>query len=167
MVSYEQLGQFEDAARAATGYACFGVPIDGDALLAAWRTGGVTGYWLERLAAIDRLGPSALPMAHYNYAVALTFLGRCDEAMAHLTALADNDRAAWSSWPSSRRSRRDRADFDDLLRRIGALVRPWLQHCICSRDGRRHAGPTARRTTDPAAARPRSASFIGRAATTA
>jgi serine/threonine-protein kinase len=121
MVSYEQLGQLEDAARSATGSACFGVPIDGDALLAAWRAGGATGYWLERLAAIDRLGPSALPMAHYSYAVALTFLSRCDEAMAHLTALADNEHGSlvFLAIDPAFAPLRDRPDFDALLTRIG------------------------------------------------
>ncbi len=55
MVSYELLGRFEDAARTAAGYLCFGVPTDGEALIAAWRAGGAQAYWLERLAAIDRV----------------------------------------------------------------------------------------------------------------
>ncbi len=51
MVAYELLGKFEEAAHTATGRACFGVPVDGHALLAAWRSGGAPAYWQERLAA--------------------------------------------------------------------------------------------------------------------
>ena len=83
------LGRFEDAALTAVGHACFGVPVEGKALVDAWRSGGAPAYWHERLAAVDRVAPAILPMVHYNYAVVLTRLGRHDEAIAHLTALVD------------------------------------------------------------------------------
>ena len=40
IVSYELLGRFEEAAQTAMGHNCFGVPVDGQALLAAWQSGG-------------------------------------------------------------------------------------------------------------------------------
>ena len=36
------------------GHACFGVPVDGEALLPPGAPVAPTGYWLERLAALDR-----------------------------------------------------------------------------------------------------------------
>ena len=49
MVAYELLGRFEEAARTAVGHACFGVPVDGEALsqrsgpVGRRRTGGAAG----------------------------------------------------------------------------------------------------------------------------
>ncbi len=129
MASYEHLGRFEDAATTATGHgchACFGVPIDTKALLAAWRDGGPQAYWLERLAAIDRAAPALLPMAHYNYAVVMSRLGRTDEAMAHLTALVDSQLGSviFLAIEPALEALRGRPDFDALLTRIGAPHRP-------------------------------------------
>jgi eukaryotic-like serine/threonine-protein kinase len=121
MASYENLARFEDAARTGIDHTCFGVPVDGQALLAAWGARGATGYWLERLAALDRAAPSILPMAHYNYACVLTALGRPDEAMAHLSALADHEQGSlvFLAIEPALAPLRDRPDFDALLTRIG------------------------------------------------
>jgi len=121
MASYEKLARFEDAARAGIDHVCFGVPNDGEALLAAWRARGATGYWLERLAALDRAGPSVLPLAHYNYACALTALGRLDEAMEHLASLADSQQGSlvFVAIEPALAPLRGRPDFDALLTRAG------------------------------------------------
>jgi serine/threonine-protein kinase len=121
MVAYELLGKFEEAAHTATGRACFGVPVDGHALAAAWRSGGAPAYWQERLAQLDRAAPTALPMIHYNYACVLTRLGRLDEAVTHLTALADLQQASvvFLGVEPSLVALRDHPSFDALLRRIG------------------------------------------------
>jgi serine/threonine-protein kinase len=121
MVSYELLGRFEEAAQTAMGHACFGVPVDGQALLSAWRARGAPAYWQERLAALDRASPATQSMIHYNYACVLTRLGRTDEAMAHLTALADQQHGSviFFAVEPSLAPLRDRPDFDALLTRIG------------------------------------------------
>ena len=54
IVSYELLGRSEEAAQTALGHNCFGVPVDGQALSMPG-TGGASGYWQERLAALDRV----------------------------------------------------------------------------------------------------------------
>jgi serine/threonine-protein kinase len=121
MVSYELLDRYEEAAQTAMNHACFGVPVDGQALLSAWRSGGAPAYWLERLAALDRAAPTATPMIHFNYACVLIRLGRADEAMAHLTALADGQQGSviFLAVDPSLAPLRERADFDALLTRIG------------------------------------------------
>ena len=121
MVSYELLERFEESAQTAMNHACFGVPVDGQALLSAWRSGGAQAYWLERLAALDRAAPTATPMIHFNYACVLIRLGRADEAMAHLTALADGQQGSviFLAVDPSLAPLRERADFDALLTRIG------------------------------------------------
>jgi tetratricopeptide (TPR) repeat protein len=121
MVSYELLGRFEEAAHTAVGHACFGVPVDGQALLSAWRSGGAPAYWQERLAALDRAAPTALPTIHYNYACVLGRLGRPDEAMAHLTALLDSQQGSviFFAVEPALAPLGDHPGFDALLTRIG------------------------------------------------
>jgi hypothetical protein len=89
IVALELLGRFEEATRVAATTPCFGVPLDADRLLEAFRTGGAEGYWRERLAALDGAASSALPLIHYSYAAVLTQLGRRDEAVQHLETLVD------------------------------------------------------------------------------
>jgi serine/threonine protein kinase/tetratricopeptide (TPR) repeat protein len=88
IVAYEVLGKYEEAARNARGAACFGVPLDGDALLAAWQANGAHGYWMERLASLER---TQLPESflHYNYGVVFAQLGRFEDAMHHLEMLVE------------------------------------------------------------------------------
>jgi eukaryotic-like serine/threonine-protein kinase len=128
MVSYELLGRFEESAQTAMNHACFGVPVDGQALLSAWRSGGAPAYWQERLAALDRASPAAPPMIHFNYACVLTRLGRADEAMAHLTTLADQQQGSviFFAVDPSLAPLRDRPDFDALLTRIGVPRSPMV-----------------------------------------
>ena len=78
MASYEQMGRLEEAARqpATACHACFGVPIDTEALLAAWRTVDPSVLAASASPPIDRVAAALLPMAHYNYAVVMARLGR-------------------------------------------------------------------------------------------
>jgi eukaryotic-like serine/threonine-protein kinase len=89
IVALEMLGRFEEAAAVAGSTRCFGVELDAASLAQAFRERGVEGYWLERLAALDRALPTALPLIHYSYAVVLAQLGRYDEAVRHLEVLTD------------------------------------------------------------------------------
>jgi serine/threonine-protein kinase len=126
MVAYELLGRLEDAARTAMGRACFGVPVDGQALLSALRTGGPTAYWEERLAALDRMSPEMRPLIHYNYAAVLTRLDRADEAMAHLTALVERRQgsAVFLAVEPAFAVIRERPDFQALLTKVGVPRQP-------------------------------------------
>jgi serine/threonine-protein kinase len=126
MVSYEMLGRFEDAARTAMGHSCFGVPVDGEALLRAWRSGGPSEYWKERLAALDRAPATALPMLHYGYACALTQIGRVDDALAHLDALVEQNSGSvvFLAVEPALAALRTRPEFDALLKRIGVPHSP-------------------------------------------
>jgi len=121
IVAYELLDRLEDAARTAIGHACFGVPVDGEALLRALDTGGPTAYWLERLAALDRASADIKPLIHYNYAAVLTRLNRGGEAMEHLTALVDGQQGSivFLAVEPALAAIRDRPDFQALLTRIG------------------------------------------------
>ncbi len=89
IAALEMLERYDEAVTIARDSKCFGVELDADALLRGWREKGREGYWLERLAALDRAAPTALALIHYNYGVVLAQLGRFEEAMQHLSTLTD------------------------------------------------------------------------------
>ena len=126
IVSYELLGRFEEAAQTAMGHNCFGVPVDGQALLAAWQSGGAPGYWRERLAALDGVSPAMVPMVHYNYACVLAQLGRAEDAMTHLDSLLEQKQGSvvFLAVEPALVPLRSRPDFQALLTRIGVPHSP-------------------------------------------
>ena len=128
MVANELLGRLEDAARISTGHACFGVPIDGEALLKALKTGGPRAYWRERLATLDRMSPEIQPLLHYNYAAVLTHLERSDEALAHLTAMFESRQGSvvFLAVEPAFATIRERPDYQALLTRIGVPRPPTV-----------------------------------------
>jgi len=128
IVSYELLGRFEDAARTAMNTRCFGVPMDGDALLRAWREGGPRAYWQERLAALDRAAPTALPLVHFGYGVVLAQLGRLEEAVDHLQKMVDlrHGGAVFFAVDPALAPLRGHDGFERLLTQIGVPRRPTV-----------------------------------------
>jgi serine/threonine protein kinase len=128
MVSYELLGRFEDAASAGMNSRCFGVPVDGKALLAAYRADGPRGYWLERLAELDRGAPMAHELIHLSYAYVLGQLGRLEAAVEHLTKLVElrHGSAVLFAVDPALGPLRGRADFEALMTRIGAPRPPTV-----------------------------------------
>jgi serine/threonine protein kinase len=128
MISYELLGRFEDAARIGMNARCFGIPVDGEALLAAYRADGPRGYWLERLAELDRAAPTARALIHFTYAYVLAQMGRAEEAVQHLTTLVDlhHGAAVLFAGDPALASLRGRADFEALMARIGAPRLPTV-----------------------------------------
>jgi TolB-like protein len=134
--SLEILGRFEEATRAARSTKCFGVELDSAALLAAWKARGPEGYWLERLAAIDRAAPTARPLIHYGYGVVLAQLGRYDEAVGHLATLTDlhHGGPVFFAVDPALAPLAGHPGFEQLLTRIGAPRSP--------RVSARHKAPT-------------------------
>jgi TolB-like protein len=128
VLSYELLGKFEDAARAGMNSRVFGVLVDSDALLAAYRADGPRGYWSERLAELDRAAPTARELIHFTYAHVCAQLGRPEAAVEHLTTLVDQHHGAavFFALDPALAALRGRADFDALMARIGAPHRPTV-----------------------------------------
>lgn len=121
IVAYEALGRLEEAARAATNTVCFGVPLDGEALLRAWQEGGAPGYWSERIAELDR-APLPPSLIHYNYGVVLAHAGRVDESLEHLEKLVDLHHGGpiFFAVDPALRLLAGHPRFEALLNRIGA-----------------------------------------------
>ena len=86
---YEALGRFEDAARIASEQPCWGLPLDGSQLLAAYRAGGRQGYWRKRLELMEAIGGP--PHAFYGYAIVHCELGNPDRAIDYLERMVDEN----------------------------------------------------------------------------
>jgi serine/threonine protein kinase len=127
IVAHEALGRFEEAARLASGTTCFGIPLDGNALLRAWREGGARGYWQERLAQLQRatLPPS---LGHYNMGVVLSQIGRLDDAISELEALVADRHGGpvFFGVDPTLAPLRGHPRFEALLTRIGAPRSPTV-----------------------------------------
>jgi tetratricopeptide (TPR) repeat protein len=125
IVACEVLGRFEEAARLAMTFTCFGIHLDGEALLRAWREGGRDAYWRERLAALER-APLPLSLIHYNFGVVLAQLGRLDEALGHLQTLVDlhHGGPVFFGVDPALAPLANHEGFEALLTRIGAPREP-------------------------------------------
>jgi serine/threonine-protein kinase len=87
---YELLGRFEDAARIPLEQPIYGVHMDGDALLQAFKAGGKDAYLRKRLDILKQQAPQAPPGIHYGFASIHARLGETDEALDHLEKLVDS-----------------------------------------------------------------------------
>jgi eukaryotic-like serine/threonine-protein kinase len=121
IVSYEVLGKFDEAIRLAETSSCFSVKLDATALQRAYNEQGAAGYWQERLAALERAAPSALPMINMGYAAVYAQLDRFDEAVRHLEKLVDlrlGGPVFFAVHPAFA-PLRGHAGFEALIQRIG------------------------------------------------
>jgi serine/threonine protein kinase len=89
MSLYEQVGRFEDAARLAFDQPIYGVRIDANVLLEAYRSGGAEAYYRRRISFLDASLSEAPPSIHYGHAVLYTRLGELERAIDHLEQLVD------------------------------------------------------------------------------
>jgi serine/threonine protein kinase len=86
--SYERLGRFEEAAARMRNHRCWGLTLDADAILAAYRQGGREGYWRERLAQVAR-NAAAHPAFGYAFANVHAELGEYDAALDRLEQMVE------------------------------------------------------------------------------
>jgi tetratricopeptide (TPR) repeat protein len=87
--AYEALGRYEDAVEVARRQPIYGVSMNADALLAAYRTDGPRGYWQERL---DQMNASAQSLRNldFAYAIVYTQLGRVPDALDSLERVIED-----------------------------------------------------------------------------
>jgi tetratricopeptide (TPR) repeat protein len=126
LVCLELLGRYEEAAQESVVCPCFGVPIEGAALMQAFKSGGPQAYWAERLRQIERLAPKLPSLMHFSYGAILTQLGRYDEAVDHLATLVDLRHGApvFYAMSPSLRALHGHPGFEQLLTRIGVPRSP-------------------------------------------
>ncbi len=87
--SYEALGRYEEAAAIIAQQRCWGISLDGVALLDAYRKGGPQGYWRRRLEMMEELSSTAPPIVHFARAVVHRYLDQTDEALHHVERMVE------------------------------------------------------------------------------
>ena len=86
--SYDALGKYEQAAAIIAQQPCWGVPMDGQALAEAFRTGGAKAYWRKRLELMP--DPATMPpLAHYALAIVHRYLEDTDQALYHVECMVE------------------------------------------------------------------------------
>ena len=119
--SYEDLGQFEEAARLMGSQPCFGMQADPTALVDAYRSGGPQAYWRKRLELLDCAPPELARMVHYAYAVVYTHLGEHELALERLQRLVDerSGGCVFMAVDPCLRRLRPHPRFQELVRQVG------------------------------------------------
>jgi serine/threonine protein kinase len=117
---YEMVGRFEDAARLIGEQRCWGMRLDGAALLDAYHRGGADEYWRTRLAQMSATGPSA--SVHFGFAICHLQLGQIEAALDHLEKMVDAHvgGAVFIGVDPTIRQLRGNPRYDALLRRVGS-----------------------------------------------
>src|SRR5262245_30375097 len=83
----EMVGRFEDAARLIGEQRCWGMRLDGAALLEAYRRGGADEYWRNRLTQMTAANPS--PAVHFGFAICHLKLGDTAGALDHVEKMVE------------------------------------------------------------------------------
>jgi serine/threonine-protein kinase len=121
--SFERMGRFEDAVAVIRQQRAWGIPLDADALLAAYRENGPEGYWRMRLSLLDQVqaAPPGSRTIHFQYAAAHARLGELEEAIDHLTRMVDEHvgGAVFIATDVCFSALHGLPRYDALLRRIG------------------------------------------------
>ncbi|MFL6280660.1 MAG: protein kinase domain-containing protein [Vicinamibacterales bacterium] len=89
MSSYEALGRYEEAAAIIAQQPCWGLPLDGAALLDAFREGGPRGYWRKRLELMEPFAATAPPIIHFARAMVHRYLDEFDHALFHVERMVE------------------------------------------------------------------------------
>jgi serine/threonine protein kinase len=118
--SYDALGRHEEAARLIGEQRCWGLRLDGQRLLEAYRRGGGDAYWRERLAQMEAAG-DVPPGFQFAFAIVQMRLGNPDAAMDHLDRMVDAHvgGAVFIAVDPILRQLRGNERFEAILRRVG------------------------------------------------
>ena len=118
--AYEMIGRFEDAARLIGEQRCWGMRLDGPALLEAYQRGGADQYWRTRLAQMTAADPS--PAVHFGFAICYLQLGQIDAALDHLEKMVDAHvgGSVFIGVDPAIRQLRGNQRYEALLKRVGS-----------------------------------------------
>ena len=120
----EFLGNLEEAARIMTHQPHWGISIDGEALLAAYRQHGARGYWHVRVKLLDRAADVPRTSLDFQYAAVHKHRGEFEEAIDHLEQLVTARYPGCVFVPAEIpfARLRDNPRFQAVVQRIGAPV---------------------------------------------
>ena len=127
--SHELLGNYEEAAALISRQSCWGIPLDGKALLDAYHEAGPRGYWLKRLELVDAAAAStataATPLIEFAYVITLSSLSRFDEAIDHMERMVERHTGGcvFLGVDPFLRALRGQPRFEAVLKRIGVPLR--------------------------------------------
>jgi eukaryotic-like serine/threonine-protein kinase len=120
ITTYEALGRYEEAAAIISRQRCWGLVLDGAALLDAFRSGGAQGYWRDRVRQMESQAgaPSAVS---FSFAIVHAQAGEFDQAMDHFERMVDNRVAAcvFVGIDPALSRLRGIPRFEALLKRVG------------------------------------------------
>jgi serine/threonine-protein kinase len=122
IAAYEGSGRYEEAAGLVSSQRCWGLTLDGQALLDAYRAGGQEAYWrtrVELMSAVSRPFPSAV---HYAFAIGHVVLGQIDTALEYLEQMVDAHvgGAVFIGVDPTLRELRGNERYEAILRRVGS-----------------------------------------------
>jgi eukaryotic-like serine/threonine-protein kinase len=119
--TYEDLGRFEEAARLAGTQPVYGVPVDGNVLLEAYRKDGAAGYWRARLEVLKAVRSHASPSIHYAWAVIYARLGDVDAALDEVERLIEtrSGNAVFVAVDPCLRQLQNIPRFQQILKKLG------------------------------------------------
>jgi tetratricopeptide (TPR) repeat protein len=119
--SYELIGRFEDAARLISEQRCWGMRLDGAALLEAYQKGGPDAYWRARLAQMEA-SDVVVPAMSFGFAICHMRLGRIDQALDHLDRVVDHHvgGAVFIGVEPTLKQLRGNERYEAILRRTGS-----------------------------------------------
>ncbi len=122
MSSYDRLGRYEDAARLISEQPCWGLHLDGQQLLAAYRQGGRDAYWRTRLELMQAAAGTAPLSISFAYAIVCLQLGDPDGALDHLERMVDAHvgAAVFVGVDPGLRQLRGNDRYEAILRRVGS-----------------------------------------------
>lgn len=127
IASCELLGRYEEAAALMARQPCWGIPLDGQALLEAYRQAGARGYWLKRLELVDRAAAASAstPLVEFAYAITLSRLDRFDEAIDHVDRMVDRHTggSVFLGVDPFLKSLHGHPRFEAALKRVGVPLR--------------------------------------------
>ena len=118
--SMELLGRYEEAALLMNEQRCWGMKLDGDRLIAAFRQDGPEGYWRTRLELMKACEENRAAV-QFTFAVSHMHLGETAEAMDHLEKMVDAHAggAVFIGVDPSLTALRGSRRYEALLTRVG------------------------------------------------
>jgi serine/threonine protein kinase len=120
MGTLELLGRYEEAAHLMRQQRCWGLQLDADQMLAAFRGGGPEAYWRKRLELMSA-AKDVRAAVQFPFAISHIHLGESDQALDHLEKMVEAHAGGcvFIGVNPTLIALRGNARYEALLRRVG------------------------------------------------